>query len=394
MKKIWGLFCLILPLFLAGCDSNDETAPRYLVSADEHLILGRSTVQAFVAGSGLDISPQEIRYDVSLYKVQYRTTYKGQTITASGLVSLPQTTDPIGMLSFQHGTIVAYDDAPSTTATGNQSLLLYASLASPGLIAAAPDYIGFGASESIFHPYYVEEATASAVIDLLHAARELAQSKGVVFNEKLFLAGYSQGGYVTMATHKAIEEEGLQGFDLIASFPAAGGYDVKAMQEFLFALETYDQPHYIAYVARAYQIHYDWTAPLSEFFNEPYSSAIPELFDGTRSGPEINDNLTKNVSQLITEDLRLNIDTDPKFAYIRNAFIENSLLDWTPTLPMYMYHGDADVTVPYENSVQVYERFTASGSTSIEFVTLPGADHTSGIGPYIESFFPVMLSLR
>ena len=92
---------------------------------------------------------------------------------------------------------------------------------------------------------------AFAVIDLLKAAAELSQQQGITFNGELFLAGYSEGGYATMASHKAIEENGLDGFTLIASFPAAGAYDIKGVQETIFEQTTYDEPHYLAYIARA-----------------------------------------------------------------------------------------------------------------------------------------------
>lgn len=60
-----------------------------------------------------------------------------------------------------------------------------------------------------------------------------------------------------------------------------------------------------------------------------------------------------------------------------------------------MYHGDADTTVPYQNSVITYEQLISNGASAstIEFITLPGADHGSGIEPYVEDFMPRLLSL-
>ena len=92
---------------------------------------------------------------------------------------------------------------------------------------------------------------------MLKAAKELAQQNNISFNKKLFLAGYSEGGYATMAAHKAIEENGLDGFELVASFPGAGAYDLKGVQEHIFGLQQYDNPHYLAYLARAYQLEYN-----------------------------------------------------------------------------------------------------------------------------------------
>lgn len=300
------------------------------------------------------------------------------------------------MVSFQHGTIAAHAEAPSVLPLSSTELILYAALSSPGFITAVPDLIGFGSSSDLMHPYYVEDLTGSAVIDLLKAAKELAREKGIEFNEKLFLAGYSQGGYATMATHKAIEKDGVDGFQLVASFPASGGYDVKGMQEYFFSLDTYEEPFYLGYVAMAYKTAYSWTQPLSDFFKEPYATRVPALYDGSKSGAQINAQLTTSIEDLVSGDLLIHIDTDVKYKYIVEAFNQNSLTDWKPTKKMFMYHGDADITVPYINSVSTYSKLIANGaSTSVVSLTaLPGATHGTGVIPYIEDFIPKMLSLK
>ena len=344
--------------------------------------------------SNYDLPTSAIQYDVDIYKVTYRTLYKGEEIVASGIVSLPDTDNPMPMISFQHGTIVAHYDAP-TRQTSTEAMFLYGAFASAGLISVFPDFIGFGSSSEIFHPYYIEEYTASAIIDNLKAASELAEMKGRTFNQNLFLAGYSEGGYATMAVHKSIEQNGLSGFNLVASFPASGGYDVKDVQERFFMQTEYSEPFYLPYVVLAYKNTYEWEQPLPDFFNEPYASSIPTLFDGTKNGIQINSSLTNDIPGLVNNDLLANIDTDENYQYFVDALESNSLTDWAPAIKMYMYHGDADTTVPYENSVITYEQFLSNGASpsTVEFITLPGADHDSGIEPYVEDFLPKLLSL-
>jgi pimeloyl-ACP methyl ester carboxylesterase len=395
-KFNWSLvFSIVLCQLFFGC-KRDEVSPQtqYLVSSSSFLTVPVIELQTYLAGYNL---ASLLVDDAIIYKVTYKTTYLGQPITASGLVVLPQTTDSIPMLSFQRGTIVAHSEAPSALPSTDSDLILYAGLASPGFIAVIPDLIGFGSSSNVLHPYYVEEPTASAVLDMIRAAKELAVQQHLKFNGKLFLAGYSQGGYSTMAAHKAIEQNGLSGFKLIASFPAAGGYDVKGMQEYLFEQTTYANPFYIAFVALAYKTQYaDWTHPLSDFFREPYADEIPGLFDGTKTGDNIDAFLTDSIANLIVPGLKNNIDTDAQYQYIVDAFNENSLTDWKPMIPMFMYHGDADVTVPFSNSLGTYQKLLANGASPsvISLTTLPGADHSSGVIPYIEDFFPIMNSLK
>ncbi|MFZ5970212.1 MAG: prolyl oligopeptidase family serine peptidase [Bacteroidota bacterium] len=131
-------------------------------------------------------------------------------------------------------------------------------------------------------------------------------------------------------------------------------------------------------------------------FNEPFASRIPGLFDGSKSGDQINLELTNRIDELLTSEILENIDTSEKFSYLTDAFEANSLLDWKPQVPIFMYHGDADVTVPFQNSVDSYEKLLSNGaSTSIvTFTSLPGKTHSSGVIPYIELFLPKMLELR
>lgn len=393
------LFALLFSLIvLSNCSSDDESpAPSSLVTYEFYGNFEASTLKVLMDAASIDLDPSLIAYDVEMYRVVYKSTYRGEEIEASGMVAIPliASSEQAGMISFQHGTMVKHTEAPSQMTSGATVANLYAALASTGFIVPIPDYFGFGASADIPHPYYVEEATADAVTDMLKAAKELSEKLNIKFNGDLFLAGYSQGGYATLAAHKSIEQNGLEGFNLIASFPAAGGYDVKGMQEYFFDLTTYDQPFYIAYVAHAYANHYGWTQPYSLMFNEPYAGLIPTLFDGSKSASEINNALTEEISVLLTNDILVGIDGD-EYTYIVDAFVENSLTNWTPTIPIYFYHGDADITVPYQNSIDSYNQLLGNGASEdvISFTTLEGATHSTGIFPYIEEFLPIVLSLQ
>jgi len=399
MKYGFGRWSILLVVFVCilSCIDDAPRGPVVLVRSEKLLDRVGSELQTFLRAGNFKIDFSQLKYDVELHKIVYKTTYKGEDITASALVGLPKKIDAaVPMISFQHGTIAAHSQAPTAVPLNSTELILYTALASPGFISVVPDFIGFGESKSILHPYYVEQYTASAIADALVAAAELAAEKGVDFNSKLFLAGYSQGGYATMATHKFIEQEGLPGFDLVASFPASGGYDVKAMQEYFFSLATYDQPFFLGYVAMAYRTTYNWTQPLTDFFQEPYASRMPALFNGANDGNQINAQLTTSIPNLVNSDLLKNIDSDARYKYIVDAFEENSLVAWAPKVKLYLYHGDADVTVPFNNSVISYNKLLANGASQdvVSFTVLPGKDHFTGVVPYIENFLPTMLALK
>ena len=334
-----------------------------------------------------------INYGVSLYTITYNTTYKGENIKASGLVAFPETTNNVPILNFNHGTTSLHRDAPS------EDLFQYGFLsnaASAGYIFVIPDYLGFGVSDNIVHPYYRSDITGSTIVDMLRATKELAEIEGYNFNGDVFLSGYSEGGFATMSAHKTLEENNFQGLNLVASAPASGGYDMTGMLNYFLSLDTYHQPYYLAYVAISYKTSYDWELPLTDIFNEPYASLIPQYFNGQYSGGEINSVLSYSVNLLLNENFRNNFYTDPSLNVVVEAFEENSFNQWVPKTKMFMYHGTADITVPYQNSVDTYNNFIANGvnSSLVEFIPLESQTHSSGAIPYILDIFDKFENLK
>lgn len=397
--RIWVVIVGISLLVACKDDEGiiaDEEIPEKLISSTYLFSRSASELQTYIDHSGLDLPVEAMEHQVDFYKVEYTTAYKGSDVTASGVVMIPDTETEISTISFQHGTIAANRQAPTQLPLSDGQLILFQALASTGMITVAPDFIGFGASSEIMHPYYVEDLTASAVIDNIYAAQNLAKQLGLNVSERLYLAGYSQGGFATMATHKCIEEKGITGLELKASFPAAGGYDIKGVQDYFFEQRIYHQPFFLAYVAQAYSETFDWELDLSMFFNDPYASEIPGYFDGSLDGEQINNLLNDTLSVLLTPGFLNNSETDPVYATLYQQFEENSLLDWVPEIRMFMYHGDADFTVPYQNSVDTYNHFINSGAygSIVTFTSLPGKNHGSGITPYIESFVSELLTIE
>lgn len=386
IEKYFSFLFISLSVLFTSCGGDDDGNPEptfvKLESGEKINELTRNDMALLLQFAGYGDLQSYLKYDVKVYSITYKTDYLGSEIIASGLVGFPVTSDPMPMLSNQHGTIVAHGDAPSVDTQVNS---LFAGMASAGYIFLMPDYIGFGSSSQVLHPYYRADVSASTVIDMLVATKELADREGFHFDGKVFLSGYSEGGYVTMATHKAMEEDSPEGFELVASAPAAGGYDIKGMQEYFFNLDTYSDPYYIAYVALSYKTTYDWDQPLSDFFQEPYASEISGYFDGSLSGSQINSHLPQTVADFMDPEFLANIDTNPKYADIVNAFHENSLTGWVPETTMFMYHGTADVTVPYQNSVDTYESMISEGASTdhVKFIPLEGATHSSGAVPYL-----------
>ena len=310
----------------------------------------------------------EAQYSISLYKIIYETIDPfGNPIEASGIISFPENLNQaFPILSFQHGTVVARDNVASESGFNPLSLWL----TSTGYIYLEPDYIGLGESQ-IMHPYCLENPSAWSVIDILRASKQFCiESAEIESNEEFILAGYSEGGYVTMAAHMMIEEEVNDEFNLLASFPMAGPYDLSGvMVDLMLEAVPYEEPFYLPYTLISYITYYEM-GTLYDYFLPEYAEMFEYLFNGDYSGSYINSLLPSiPISVMlpeVIEDFSYNMN-HPLRLYLE----ENNLWDWSPQNDMYMFHGLGDQLVPYENSLVAYNAFLESGSESVSLYSVP-----------------------
>jgi pimeloyl-ACP methyl ester carboxylesterase len=376
-----NLFFVVLlsSLFFAACDKTDAPVEPSLQSRGQilnirsGLVYPALLIQKYLTdetdGMQLGFVPQ---YSVQAYSVDYVTVdTKGNLVKASGAMYIPFAQDNLPLISFQHGTVTARTQAPSQNLTINalESLVT----ASLGYFAIEPDYLGLGES-TILHPYLYAKSSADAVIDFIKAGRELAKTKNVTLNGQVFLAGYSEGGYVTLAAQKEIEKNYRSEINITASAPMAGPYDINLSIRTSMQNKIYTEPAYIAFLFDAYNDIYGWNR-LDEFFNSQYASIIPSLFDGTKNNEEINAALTEDLTKLFKTEF-LDSYLGGKETSISDAFASNSLIDWTPLAPIKLFHGNADEYVPYQNSVEALNAFKANGA-NVELVTIEGGTHLS-----------------
>ncbi len=371
-------------ILLSACNRFDEPEPisdnTYLVSLEEVDFVAAWQVRAATSFIEFEDLNKFITSDAHIYRMVYNTTYNGEAVQASGLIGIPTENDPpMAIASLHHGTSVKKTDAPSESPS---DFFILSAMATTGMIVLIPDFLGFGSSEQQFHPYYVEEGEAVPVVDMIHATVELMEDSAFIWNDQLYLAGYSEGGYVTMAAHKYIQEHPDEGLTVAASAPGAGGYDLLHLKDYFFEQETYHQPFYLAYVISAYETWYNWTEPLSTFFQEPYASKIPGLLDGSKSSTEINNELTEVVGEYLQPDMINNFNSDARYSELKQALVDNSLTDWVPAAPVRMYHGTDDITVPFSNSEATFEKLKENGAgDNLQFIPIEGADHSSGFLP-------------
>lgn len=393
-----NVFFLLLAIAFFSCKKKDSAevpvnpiTEKYLVSVGDPVTVTKEQMQlrATSIGFGTQLNPL-INYSTDFFKIVYKTTYKGKTIEASGLIGLPKNgpANP-SIISGQHETRFTNVSAPSffpNSSTG------YEVLASMGYVVVIPDYIGFGSSKNTFHPYYIREATAASVVDMIKASKEYLADKKFATSNRLFLVGYSEGGYATLAAQREIETNSALGLTVTAAAAGAGAFDLTTMLTEVSQSEQSAASSYLTYLIQAYNTHYDWKRPTIGFFNEPYATNIPGLFNGETDGPVISSKLTANLKDLFNPVFRADLVTSGKETTLKTALRLNSFFDWYPKSLTRLYHGTEDEIVPFKSTQTTFDSFKNAGAPNVTLIPVPGT-HFSGATNMMISALPWIISL-
>jgi alpha-beta hydrolase superfamily lysophospholipase len=393
------LLVLLLATTVLSCKKKASTEDPTLPVKESHFVsatqagptLSKEDMQlrARFIGFGLQLNPL-INYSSDFFKIVYKTTYQGKTIEASGLIGIPKNgpANP-SIISGQHETRFLYNSAPSNFPTSSAG---YEVLAGMGYVVVIPDYIGFGSSQSTFHPYYVREATAAAVVDMIKAGKEFLESRKFATNNRLFLVGYSEGGYATLAAQREIESNADHGLIVTGSAAGAGAFDLTTMLTEVSQSEQSSATGYIAYLLQAYNVHYGWKRSLTNFFNEPYATNIPGYFNGQVDGPDVSRNLGSNLKNLLNPTFRTDLTATGKEAVLKTALRLNSFFDWYPKVPTRLYHGREDEIVPYKSTQTTYDSFKSAGAPNVTLIPVTGTHLSAAISMMVDAL-PWIISI-
>ena len=390
MKKICFLLLTVF-LVLGSCrkenGADNNTSTRGSLVGDP-VVLGMESKTIMkillVNFAGNNANDIKFDYDVDVIKIVYRTIDPDNNAAiASGLLLIPKNPGKsLPLLSYQHGTILKKDAVPSRMSGSYEVGLIFGT---EGYVVACPDYLGMGDGKGM-HPYMHAKSEATAIIDMLRAAKIVCKNRGITLNNQLFLIGYSQGGHSTMAALKMIEEEYNSEFKVTACAPMAGPYDMSGTQlNFMLRDTFYPSPGYLPYVLYAYNKIYNMYPIIDSIFVSPYSGEFKLYF---------NDNPTQELGAVdmlwpssriptsifkpvILQDIKDNINNP-----IRLALKDNNLYDWAPKSPVHLCHCNGDKDVAYQNSVVAYNSFINHGSTNVQLIMpLDGGDHETCIIP-------------
>ena len=358
---------------------------------------------------------------IDIHQVEYATVGAvGEPTRASAAMMVPTGSAAAcagkrPLVVFAHGTSSTQDIAMGTldpsAPYANNSIAMAAYYAAQGYVVLAPNYAGYNSSTLSYHPHQIADQMAKDIIDAVAAARKALPNlkTPVADNGQLFLTGYSEGGYATMATHRAMQAEGIT---VTASSPHSGTYAQAAMFEALMSRPNLLNDGGFSSAEGILDITIQFTAwqkaygnlyaSPSELYNAPWAQTMETigpvksseyanlaarvptfimsrdmpnfaaLSPGEQAGygtPETSLLKTSYLTRLLADMKAIPCPAtaagDPLACAtthpVRNAWFKNDLRTWTPKTPILMCGAQGDRKVPWVNAQLTAAYFQAHG---------------------------------
>ena len=253
---------------------------------------GDALQQALLAQAGSPVC------DIVIHRIEY-TTVGGanEESSATGALMVPagtasQCTGARPIVLYAHGTRTDKDadiGDLQDSSDNPEGYFLAAFFAAQGYIVVAPNYAGYAGSPLPYHPYLNGDQQSKDMIDALTAARSALptpEAPDTSESDGLFVTGYSQGGYVALATQRALEAAGTP---VDAVVPMSGPYALTAFGDALFAGRVSGgAPVYLTMLLTSYQRSYgDIYADVDEVYLEAYADGIETVLPSTRTRSQI-----------------------------------------------------------------------------------------------------------
>ncbi|MCK1745925.1 alpha/beta hydrolase [Bradyrhizobium sp. 139] len=327
------------------------------------------------AFAGITATYTPARNAVRLYRVTYSSVVpeRGNKPTvASGLLAIPEgegTSFP--MVSYQHGTVYGKQEVPSFPDQSPETQLMIAQFAGQGYVVIGADYFGLGTSSEP-EGYMVKASHQQATYDMLMASRVVLDHLKLA-TPKLFLAGWSQGGFVTMAMLEKLEQSGVK-VDAAATasapldvFVALNGFlsfprkNDASWVNSLFILSAFSFENYYGVPGLARSLIADAYYDVSRkaYMREPFTPA----------------DVPTDLHKLIRADY-----FDPQFfaasAYGR-LIAQTQAYRWIVRSPVRNYYGETDeaISVGLGQLAMTYQRAIGSSNPAVDAVSTGSTSH-------------------
>ena len=359
MKKQVLLLVAVILLSITG-------RAQYAIHATFEHAFTKTQVDSILTSLSLPAGVITTKYGVRVYKLAYNT-YDADSVptTASGLMIVPQNTPcEVPILSFQHNNIIRKADAPSRY-SGNSQWYVGLAAGSLGNITLMPDGIGLGDGPGL-HPFLHLQSEATAVVDMIQAAKEIVDTMGASPDEQVFLSGIAEGAYASVAAHQYIQTYLEPQIHVTATAGIGGYYDMSGtMVDMILSDSNYVDPSYLPQLVLGYNMAYHFYTNDSDFMAYPYDSVIPPLFNGNYGSGTINSRMPSVPKYMLRQDQIDSIKNDST-NFFRQLLKKNDAYNWSPTSPVKLLFCNSDEYVPYQNTMVAFAHFQQNGSTMMD----------------------------
>lgn len=352
---------------------------------------------------------------ITSYTVKYRTIGgQGEATDASAAVMAPSGSDPSctgprPVVLYAHGTTADKTYDMAKIGQNSEARLIAAVFASQGFIVVAPNYTGYNSSSLAYHPYLSAEGQGSDMIDAMRAARASFSGIGVSAAARLFITGYSQGGYVALATQKTMQAEFPTEFSITGTSGMSGPYALLQTADNVFnGNPTQGVTLFLPLLINSAQHS---STPVytnaSDVYAAPYATGIETLLPGTLSTGDLVAQNKLPATALFAPDSQPQgagaaaffasgnlIQSSYRSAYLadyaaqpcdvnaasplacsptnglRKFVLNNDLRNYLPGGPLLLCGGQNDPTVPFYNTSAASGYFTARGKTGMTVLDL------------------------
>jgi len=324
----------------------------------------------------------------------------GQPRQLSGLIMYPyRVSQPfhqynVPIISFNHATQPLRELAPSRWGiTEDQSkfaeVLIAAGLALKNQwMIIMPDYQGMGDDVSELHPFCNKNLLGKAIADLCAKTIAYLGSKdnntNCIWNNKLFLMGFSEGGFTTMAGLRELETRGT---NVSGAVCLNGPYDLTGtMLPLMLNGQPFPVPYFLPYMILGYNaVPANGTSFSPDVaIKDQYRADLIKVMDGNHSGTEIQAKMpsSKILREIFTPAFIDSLN-NPNSSQFKILYENNTWINWTPKTKMFVAHGMNDDCVTYGN----YLTFKANhNAVNIRYFEL--GETFPMLGSYHESFAP------
>lgn len=332
-------------------------------------------------GTGSDIFMRNIYRSIIQVPVKYQSiSPKGDTLLLSGKIFLPKNKRAKNIIIANHYTICANSEAPSRASS------IEGIYATKDYIVLMADYVGYGISDSLPHPYLHLESTVVPVIDLLKAAIPYLKANSYTFSHSVILLGYSQGAAVTLAVQKELEENYAYEFPITKVYAGAGPYDLSGTFDYYINNPKTNIPCSLPMLVVGMDFGENLGIEIDDIFQPMLQEKYPLLIESKKvTMNDVNKELGNDIAQLL-KPIIFEKDSFPT-SILYETVKKNSILQWTPTSEMYLFHSTQDDMVPFLNSSNIKNEFDKQDLDNIQYDFAPYEGHMKAAISFFEKVY-------